>query len=140
MHLQYSAFLTHLLKYRVLLRRLAVCRLPADASVPAWATADAFFSVTRTSGELSIICGEELVPDGVQAEKGWAAFQLEGPFAFSLTGVLESFLQPLAAAQIPVFAVSSFDTDYVLIKHENLASAEGALRGAGHLRSELSDS
>jgi hypothetical protein len=88
--------------------------------------------VTGTVEELSVVCDQELVPGGVEAEKDWALLQLEGPFPFSMTGVLASFIQPLADANIPIFAVSTFDTDYVLVKQENLPAAERALRAAGH--------
>ena len=72
------------------------------------------------------------MPDGASTERGWLAMKLEGPFPFSMTGVLASFLQPLAEARIPIFAVSTFDTDYVLIKRENLEQAVAALGAAGH--------
>ena len=91
-----------------------------------------FFCVTQTADELSIVCEEGRVPDGVRVEKDWVALKLEGPFPFSMTGVLTSFLQPLAEARIPIFAVSTFDTDYVLIKREKLEEAIKALGTAGH--------
>jgi hypothetical protein len=72
------------------------------------------------------------MPDGALAERGWVALKLEGPFPFSTTGVLASFLQPLAEAQVPIFAISTFDTDWVLIKRENLEQAVVALGAAGH--------
>ena len=72
------------------------------------------------------------MPDGALAERGWVALKLEGPFPFTMTGVLASFLQPLAEAQIPIFAISTFDTDYVLIKRENLEQAVVVLGAAGH--------
>jgi len=134
--------LSHRLKYRVLMERLAVCRLASDEPIPAWATNGGFFSVVRTPNELSIVCREGLcpearmpegrVPDGKLIECGWVALQLQGPFPFSLTGVLASFVQPLAEARIPIFAISTFDTDYVLIKRENLEQAFLALGAAGH--------
>ena len=71
-------------------------------------------------------------PDGALAEKGWLALKLEGPFPFTMTGVLASFIQPLAEARIPTFAISTFDTDYVLIKRENVEQALAALFAAGH--------
>jgi hypothetical protein len=120
------------LKFRLLPERLAVCRLGADSPLPAWALEGSFFSVVRTSDELSIVCEEQRVPDGVCAEKGWTAVKLEGPFPFLLTGVLAAFLEPLAQAKIPVFAISTFDTDYVLIKQEDAARAVEALAAAGH--------
>jgi hypothetical protein len=124
--------LVHHLKYRVLGERLAVCRLASDAPFPAWSLEGGFFGVVRTQDEVSIVCSEDRVPDGLLSERGFVALKLEGPFPFSMTGVLASFLQPLAVAQIPIFAISTSDTDYVLIKHENLESAVIALSLAGH--------
>ena len=114
-----------------------MCRFASDARIPAWALEGGFFCVVRTRDELSIVCledvcAEDRVPDGVLAERGWLALKLEGPFPFSMTGVLASFLQPLAEARIPIFAISTFDTDYVLIKRENLEQAVAALGTAGH--------
>ena len=73
----------------------------------------------------------------MKAETGWIALRLEGPFAFSMAGVLASFVEPLAEAQIPIFAISTFDTDYVLIKREQREAARSALGSAGH--QEISD-
>ena len=112
--------------------RLAVCRLDGDAQVPAWATAAAPFSVTRTAGELSVVCPEELVPDGVRCERGWRAFELEGPIEFTEVGILSAVATPLAEAGVGIFAISTFDTDYVLVKDERLGAAAEALRGRGH--------
>jgi hypothetical protein len=120
------------LKFRVLPERLAVCRLGADSPLPAWALEGRLFSVVRTSDELSIVCEEQRVPDWGRAEKGWVALKLEGPFSFSMTGVLAAFLEPLAETKIPIFAISTFDTDYVLVKNEDIARAVKALAAAGH--------
>jgi hypothetical protein len=127
----------HSLKYRVLTERLAVCRLPSEARVPVWALEGGFFCVARTRDELSIVCREDVctvdrIPDGAPVERGWVALKLEGPFPFSMTGVLASFVQPLAEAGIPIFAISTFDTDYVLIKRQNLEQAVAALGAAKH--------
>jgi hypothetical protein len=120
------------LKYRVLTEELAVCRLASDAVFPAWALEGGFFGVVRTRDELSIVCSEDRVPEGAIAEGGWVALKLEGPFPFSMTGVLASFLQPLAEAEIPIFAMSTSDTDYVLIKRQNLEQAVVVLGAARH--------
>lgn len=109
-----------------------MCQLAAAASVPEWSIGKGFFCATRTADELSLVCEESRVPDGFRVEKDWVALKLEGPFPFSMTGVLTSFLQPLAAAEIPIFAISTFDTDYVLMKREKLDVAIGALNSAGH--------
>ena len=112
---------------------LAVVRLPADAPVPAWAVGhSAFASLTRTSDELSIVCPEALAPPGIVAELGWRAFKLHGPLPFSAVGVLEGFASPLARAGISIFVVSTFDTDYVLVKSEQFGRAIAALVKAGH--------
>jgi len=109
-----------------------VCQLAADAPVPSWAQKGGFFCVTRSTDELSIVCEDHRVPEGVRVERGWVALRLEGPFPFSMTGVAASFLQPLAEAKIPIFAISTFDTDYVLVKREDLERAQKALGAAGH--------
>lgn len=112
--------------------RLAVCRLDAAAGVPAWATAASLFSVTRTPDELSVVCPEGLVPEGVRCEKGWRAFELGGPFEFSEVGILSAVATPLAEAGVGIFAVSTFDTDYVLVKEGWLDPATDALHARGH--------
>jgi hypothetical protein len=111
----------------------AVARLAPDAPLPAWAQAPAeFLSVTRTPAELSIAAPAAQVPTGVRAERGWALLRLEGPFAFDQTGVLASVAAPLADAGISLFALSTFDTDYLLVKAVQLPAALAALRAAGH--------
>ena len=122
----------HKLKYRLLPQTLAVCKLPPAAQIPPWATQGEFFSITRTADELSIVCHESLVPDNVKAERNWVALKLEGPFPFSMTGVLASFVEPLANQKIPIFAMATFDTDYVLVIRENLEAAIRVLAEAGH--------
>jgi uncharacterized protein len=116
----------------VLEGRLAVCRLDAGVGIPAWATGESFFSVTRTEDELSVVCQEEKVPDGVTHEKGWQALKLEGPFELSMVGILSSVAAPLASAGASAFAVSTFDTDYVLVREWQLNLAIDALRERGH--------
>jgi len=124
--------LQYKLKYRGLPGQFAVCQLPAGTQIPDWAQSGGFFSVTRTAEELSIVCEDSSVPDGIRAERNWVAMKLAGPFPFALTGVLASFLQPLAEQSISIFAVSTFDTDYVLIKRGDLETASRALAEAGH--------
>jgi hypothetical protein len=112
--------------------QVAICRLAPDADIPTWAGGGPFSSITRTSDELSIVCAEGLAPEGVRCEDGWRAFQVAGPVEFSLTGVLAAIATPLAGAGVSIFVISTFDTDYVLVKEENLAKAVEALRAAGH--------
>ncbi len=124
----------HQIRYSVLPGKFAVCRLSPDSAIPEWASGRNVFSITRTTDELSIVSVEELVPPEIQAEKGWACLQLQGPFPFEMTGVLAAVLNPLAAAGIGIFAISTFDTDYILIKEDSLHTAEAALRQTGHER------
>ena len=116
----------------VLGERLAICRLEAGEELPAWATGGSFFSVTRTRDELSVVCPEDAVPESISRERGWRALKLEGPFDLSMVGILVSVASPLAEAGASIFAVSTFDTDYVLLREEQLDLAVGTLRARGH--------
>jgi hypothetical protein len=116
----------------VLEGRFGICRLDPSADVPRWAGAGAFVSVTRTGKELSIVCDLANVPAGVTCEAPWRALALRGPIPFTQTGVLASLTAPLAAAGISLFAVSTYDTDYVLVRDADLDAAAQALRQAGH--------
>jgi hypothetical protein len=111
----------------------AVCRLDADAP-QAWAMSgsSSIVSITRTPSELSIVCAQELVPDGVRCERDWRCLSVEGPLDFSLTGVLAALLAPLAEAGVSIFALSTFDTDYLLVGAAQLDLAIEALSAAGH--------
>jgi hypothetical protein len=121
------------LPYRVLPGRFAICKLPAKAAVPSWVRRSAeFLSITRTPEELSIVCSESRISDDVHAATGWTCLKLQGPFPFTQTGVLTSFVAPLSANGIPIFVVATFNTDYVLIPEEFSAAAFRALSEAGH--------
>jgi hypothetical protein len=111
----------------------AVCRLPAEAPLPAWALAGPFFAITRTADELSIVCVQAQVPSGVTCQPGWRCLQVAGPLDFALTGVLASLAQPLAAAGVSIFALSTYDTDYLLVPEAQLDAAQAALHSAGHM-------
>lgn len=105
----------------------AIARLDSDAVPPAnW------FSLTRTAEELSVVCLASDIPCDARVESGWRMLKLHGPFPFHLTGILASVLDPLAHARIPIFALSTFDTDYVLIKAPDLDRARDSLTAAGH--------
>ena len=121
---------------RVLPGSLAVCQLPPGTEIPGWATTGAFTSITRTDDEVSIVCPELCVPQGTRCESGWRALQVKGPLDFALTGILAAILQPLAQQGVSVFAISTFHTDYVLVRAHGLEKAVGVLRAAGHEVSE----
>lgn len=121
------------MKIFVTRKTFAVCRLEPHLPVPEWAGKGAFSSVTRTRTELSVVCEESLVPADTRCEKGWRAFQVEGPLDFGLTGILASIAQPLASAGISIFAVSTFDTDTILVKAERATEARKVLEAQGHV-------
>jgi hypothetical protein len=112
--------------------RYAICRLDRDSSFPPWASSGGFVSVTRTSEELSVVCLEPLVPEGVKFEPGWRCLRVAGTIAFSTTGIVASLVAPLASAEIGVFVVSTFDTDYLLIKDVDFVRATVEFCAAGH--------
>lgn len=139
------------LKLRLLASRFAVCRMKADVPLPAWALSSGWFSMTRTADELSIVCEEESVPvqhaikqhagvpdmpaaadRSLRVESGWRMLKVEGTLDFSLIGILAEIAGVLAKASVSLFVVSTFDTDYVLVKAERLETAILALREAGH--------
>jgi hypothetical protein len=115
----------------VLPGEFSVWRLDSDAPLPEIEPRN-LVSITRTASEVSIVCSSEDVPPGGRAEHGWRCLRVEGPLAFELIGVLASLSAPLAAARIPVFVISTFDTDYLLVKSVDLTDSCQALRQAGH--------
>jgi uncharacterized protein len=122
---------------RVLAGDLAVARLEPDALLPAWASpppdgGPALHAIVRTAAELSVVCADAAVPDDVRAERGWRALTVAGPLDLALTGVLAALAVPLADAGVAIFAIATFDTDYLLVRRERLRDAVSALRAAGH--------
>ena len=119
-----------MLTLSVMPAQYAVVRLDASSVIPTWAIQGAeFFSVTKTDDELSVVCQEKRVPHGSKVEKGWRCLKVHGPLDFGLTGILYSLSKPLAEAKISIFAISTFDTDYILVKQENLPAAIKILSG-----------
>jgi hypothetical protein len=110
----------------------AVCRLEPDAAIPGWAMQSSFFSITRTPEEISIVCPQDDVSNSVLVEKDWRCFKVEGPLDFRFTGVLASLASPLAAAGVSIFALATYNTDYLLIKEEDMSRAVLALTDEGH--------
>ena len=111
--------------------RLAVCRLDSTDESELRATSGGF-SVTRTEEELSLVRAAEAVPSDARAERGWRALRIAGTVDFALTGVLASVLAPLGDAGVSIFAVSTYDTDYVLVREGDVERAVEALAAAGH--------
>ena len=120
------------LRLQVLPGKFAICRLEPGAAVPPWIAVGSFLSVTRTPAELSIVCEQETIPQDVRCERGWKCIAVEGPLPFSETGVLASLAAPLADAEVSISAISTFDTDYVLVQEVHLQRALETLEAAGH--------
>ena len=123
---------SHTLTLSLLTGRYAVAKLPAGVQIPESATHGEFFCVTRTADELSLVTAERNVPAGANVAEGWRVLKVHGPFEFTEVGVLASLTEPLAHDGVAIFVVSTFDTDYLLVREENLRAAIAALQRAGH--------
>lgn len=119
-------------EFRLLPNPLAICRLPPSAAIPPWCDGGPFLSITRTPTELSIVCAETQVPSGIKHETDRRALGITGVVDFATIGVIAGLTAPLAAAAISVFVVSTYDTDYILVRAVDLDRAIAVLVGAGH--------
>ena len=120
------------LELSILPQRFAVCRLDSEDVIPDWLMEHNFWSVTRTHEELSVVLPEASVPASWKSEKGWRCLKVRGPLDFSLTGILASLASPLAEASISIFAISTYGTDYILVRDHDLEEAKKVLSDAGH--------
>lgn len=109
----------------------SISRSPATAAIPSWADGPGFVSISRTADELSIICLSQRVPYDVQSDGPWACFQLLGPFDLSLSGIAARIVKPVSDAGIGLLFVTTFDTDYLMVKEDKRADAIVALTSAG---------
>ena len=100
--------------------------------MPDWAISGAFTSVTRTPEEVSVVCAETAVPEGVKCEPGWRCLRIRGPLAFSEIGVISSLAAALATAGIGIFVLSTYDTDHILVKEKCLEAAQAVLASEGY--------
>ncbi len=121
------------LKLFVIKESYSICRLEPGQAIPDWAVEGEFCSIARTPEELSIICPESKMPPGIESERSWRCLKIAGPLDFSLIGILAAVLEPLAAAEIPIMAVSTYETDYILVKQEKLQAATATLEQKGFL-------
>lgn len=109
-----------------------VCQLPASEPVLPSMFEGRFASVSKTEDELSVVCDERFAPASAKVDKGWRAFKLHGPFAFDEIGIVASLAVPLAEAEVGIFVISTFDTDYLLVKTDQLYTVLLVLRDKGH--------
>lgn len=117
------------LTMKLLNEKYGVCRLDTLENLPEWAFKSDFYSITKTRDELSIVCLEENIPSHINCEKNWRILKVEGPLDFSLIGILSSISSILAKEKISIFVISTFDTDYILIKEKDLSQAIRSLEG-----------
>lgn len=112
----------------------SVIKLPKTEEIPSWASKGELFSITRTIEELSIVCASSNVPDNIlkDVEHEWKCIKVEGILDFGLTGILSSLANPLADNNISIFAISTFNTDYLLVKLHSIEKAKSVLENAGH--------
>lgn len=121
------------LKFEILLDTFGVAKLNSTQSIPQWAYQGSFFSVTKTFDELSIVCQEMVIPEEVICERGWRALKIVGILDFALIGILSVVSTVLAKAGVSIFAISTYNTDYLLIKGIDLESSLQALRNEGYI-------
>ena len=121
-----------ILTMRLLKDIYGVCRLDKNELIPEWAQKSDFFSITKTNEELSIVCSQEDIPIDIQCEKNWRVLKIEGPLDFSLIGILSSISTVLANNKISIFAISTYDTDYILVKSSDLDNAIESLLKEGY--------
>ncbi|HEX6533556.1 MAG TPA: ACT domain-containing protein [Gemmatimonadaceae bacterium] len=113
---------------------VALCRLSPSEPVPAWtAEAREFLTVSRTPTELSIVADESVVPPAADAQRGYRVLRVEGPLPLELVGVFAAMAGPLAAMNVPIFPIATYDTDYLLVHDAMLERAIAALTSAGHV-------
>jgi hypothetical protein len=117
----------------VLPEAMAICRLGPDEPAPGWLSNGGFYCLTHTAASLTVVTLENRVAEQVECDRGWRCLEVRGPLALNLTGVLASLTAPLARVGVPVFVVSSYETDFLLVKESMLTQAKHALEQAGHV-------
>ncbi len=120
------------LNLEVLKGTFAVCRFKNTTPIPDWSYYGDFYSITKTKDELSVVCLQENIGSAEKIEKDWKILKVKGPVDFSLVGIVANLSKILAEGEISIFVVSTFDTDYILVKEENLEKAIELLSKAGH--------
>ncbi|WP_077618234.1 ACT domain-containing protein [Bacillus sinesaloumensis] len=128
------------MQLKILDLTFSVVKLPPTETLPLWALNSHVFSITRTDEELSIVCSSECIPMNesfIDVEDDWKCIKVEGVLDFSLTGILSSLANPLAENNISIFAISTYNTDYLLIKSHSIEKAKVVLENEGHIISDI---
>ena len=112
-----------ILTMKLIKEKYGVCRINPNELIPEWAQNSDFFSITKTCDELSIVCSQDAIPNDIKCEKDWKILKIEGPLDFSLVGILSSISTILAQKGISIFAISTYDTDYIFVKNKDIDNA-----------------
>ncbi len=120
------------LKFIILNSSYSIHRLQPDAAIPRAVFGSLFYSITKTDNELSLVVPEIIEIDAENTDTGWRVLKVVGTLEFSLTGILAGISTALAQVDVSIFAISTFDTDYILVKDAKLKTAKEALLAAGH--------
>lgn len=121
------------LKMKLLEGIFGVCRLSSEDNIPHWCLQSEIYSITKTKDELSILCDLKFIPQGIKCEKPWKALKIEGPLDFALIGILSTISTLLAKNSISIFAISTYDTDYILVKEKDMDNAIKVLSNEGYI-------
>ena len=116
----------------VLFETFTIHKLSPDASIPEEILKSNYYSVSKTENELSLVCSEKIEVQSLESSKGWKCLKVKGPLDFNLTGILAGISDILAQANISIFAISTFDTDFILVRSQDLPSARNKLKKAGY--------
>lgn len=116
-----------ILTMKLIKETFGVCRFENNDTIPTWAFEGEFFSITKTDDELSVVCGEKYIPMDVKCERDWRALKVLGPLDFSLVGILSKISTVLANESVSIFAISTYDTDYILVKSKDIEKAVSSL-------------
>ncbi|MBN1806932.1 MAG: ACT domain-containing protein [Sedimentisphaerales bacterium] len=120
------------LKLSLLEDKYAICSLPNNTPIPGWALKELLASITRTDKELTIVCKQDIIPSEIQSGPNWRCFKIDGSFDLNQTGVISSISSPLSDAGISIYVISTYDTDYFLVKEDNLDKTIATLSNSGH--------
>ncbi len=120
------------LELSVLPGEFAICRLDPADPIPDWAMAGEWFAITRTSRELSVVTRQDRVPADVRSVPGWRCLEVQGPLEFSEVGIIASLAGPLAGSGISISVIATHDTDYLMVRENDLDLALETLTRAGH--------
>lgn len=120
------------LNLKLLKGEYSVCRFDKNDEIPKWIFNEEFFSITKTEDELSIVCLQDNIKENIKCEKGWKVLKIEGPLDFSLIGILSRISTLMANNDISIFAISTYDTDYILIKEESINKAIKVLEDSNY--------